>query len=140
MAQQGILTENLSSLDDLAEFLSENQYYYTAKYELENKVIPLLEKILVRWPEISAMFINASRLIDLATHNTTMATTDLLTDFGYAENAWDKLDYGIAKYYLQKILDKEKVIMAEITEPPLLPLLSILVTLPALMRRKYGPS
>jgi hypothetical protein len=114
LAQQGMITENLSKLDDLALVLAEYQYFYSAKWELENEVIPLLEKGLSWWPEISTLFTNASRLIDLATYNTTMDTSGLEKEYGYAVKAWDKLDYGTAEYYLQKILEKEPEIKMQV--------------------------
>ena len=81
------------------------------------------------WDEISGMFVNASRHIEAAAQAGTDTET-MERNYGHAEKTWSKLDHGVTKWYLQRILDTR--------EPALLPILSILglILLPTHLRRR----
>jgi hypothetical protein len=105
---------------DLVQYLAEKGFTYTAK-RFCNKLFTRLDGALTGWAEMSELFDNASMHIDAAAQ-AGMDTASMQNDYRYAEIAWNKLDSGVTRWWLDRILSK-KIIPAP--ESSLLPLLSI---------------
>jgi hypothetical protein len=107
LEQRGLSTEKIDEAVDRAEYLNDTGYYYTAKWELVNKVIPPLESVINNWDDISDMFQEAQTHIDTATQ-TGFDTQTLEQWYATAENSWlNRLDYGGTRWYLEKIIQTE---------------------------------
>jgi hypothetical protein len=92
----------------------ENHYLFcSAKKHLET-----INNALGHWDEISEMFAQARGQIEAAV-NAGMDTVSMERNYGYAEKAWSKLEYGVTQWYLQNILD------IKISEPTILSILSM---------------
>ena len=107
----------------------EDHYNYLRARESLSELADHMKLSLQHWDEVCAMFSHASQLIEEATLKG-MDTKRMESDYVAAEGLWAECDSEIAKWYLQRILDKEP----EIPEPALLSILS-LVLLPAFLRR-----
>jgi hypothetical protein len=104
-----------------------DRYLY---YEAKGFLDPII-KSLEHFDEISELFTNASQHIEKAVQ-AEMDPGAMERDYGYAEKSWVEFDYGVTKWYLDRILD------IQIPEPVLLPIFGLLglILLPALIQRR----
>ena len=120
----------------MAEYLWENRHCCTARWELEEKVIPvldsLLETMLEHSDEISDMFSRANATITKAKQEGVADRTITIMEGYYAnaEGKWKECDLENTEYFLQKVIT--------MSDPTLLSFLSLLglILLPALLRRR----
>ena len=102
---------------DMVKYLAGKGFTYTAR-RFCNKLFTRLDGALASWSEMSELFDNASRHIEDAAQ-AGVDTASMQNDYRYAEIAWNKLDSGVSRWYLERILSKD------IPESGLLPLLSV---------------
>lgn len=127
--------EELRSNYAMAEYIGERGHCYTARWELEEKVIAVLDPVLEHFDEMSSMLIHASEIVEEAEAKGMDDRMIQMVEGWYhsAQLRWNKCEYGNTMNYLQQILDKEPEIQA-FPEPTLLPAISILM-LPVFMWR-----
>jgi hypothetical protein len=90
----------------LAEFLHDEGYLETARWELEKKIIPILTPILENWDDVTAMFTQANEVISIIEQEGQFRDEKRVqADLSRAEHFWNTFDYKLTIFYLQKILD-----------------------------------
>jgi len=134
VAEKGADTQLAMKHYDLAEYLHENRFCYTANWSLRERIIVPLESVLAGWDEITGIFDAANTSITMIEEGGMSREAILMkADYSRAQKAWGEYDSGTTRLYLDKVLVKG----AEFPEPALLSILGSAVLF-ALSRSRLG--
>ena len=134
VAEKGADTQLAMKHYDLAEYLHENRFCYTANWSLRERIIVPLESVLAGWDEITGIFDAANTSITMIEEGGMSREAILMkADYSRAQKAWSEYDSETTRLYLDKVLAKA----AEITEPAFLSILGSAVLF-ALSRSRLG--